>query len=91
MMPVDDEAREQFVVRELLPEDVGMTGERRCAAVAEMRRQRRASVHRGVNVIRDGPRVLDVLPIHIEDVEGAVWCVDEIHRAKPIVSAGEKF
>ena len=59
MMAVDDEAREQFVVRELLPDDVRMARERRRAAVAEMRRQRRASFHGGVNVIRRGGGVTE--------------------------------
>ena len=33
--------------------------------------------------LRNGPRMLDHLPVHIGDIERAVWRVGELNRAKP--------
>ncbi len=58
-MPVHDEAREEAVLRELLPDHVGVARDQGGAPVAEVRRQRRPRPH-GVGDLRPArPRVPD--------------------------------
>ena len=48
-------------------------------------------VHPRVDVVRDRPRVLDGLAIHVEDPEAPVRTVEKLHRTEPRVGAGEEF
>ena len=41
--------------------------------------------------LRDGPRVLDDLPVHVHDVKTTVRTVLEMHRAEPRVSRRQKL
>src|SRR6185369_16111584 len=47
-----------------------------------------AQVEMSFNGFRKRPRVLDDFAVHVGDVERAVWRVRQLHRTKPIVSAG---
>src|SRR5688572_11729093 len=46
-------------------------------------------IRRRVNIVGNAPGMLDVFAIHIDNVEGAVWRVDKIGRAKPIVRGSD--
>ena len=62
MVAVSNEPRLQAVVRQLRPEVVGMPWQLSMRAVAEMRAQARAGVHRGADLRRVGMSVPDRNP-----------------------------
>ncbi len=50
-----------------------------------------AQVEPGLDVVGNRPGVLDRLAVHVENVQGSIGRIHEIHRSEPGVSRGEKF
>ena len=48
-------------------------------------------IHLRMDVIGNGPRMLDRFAIHVEDVQRAVRGVDEIDRPKPGIGRGDEI
>ena len=59
MVPVDNEARRQLVLGQLLPEVVGMAGKHRVGAIAQMGGERRSGANRVLDLLARRPRVAD--------------------------------